>query len=160
MPVTTSEAVAPAGRSLIRLEDSAWFGGFRPALGRTYGGRSTTWIYGSGTEYSVMETTFSLPSQPQETARLTIEGMDSENAPRTLISISVNGVEIFRDRNPLPDDDHPLESGTWASFTWSFSATLLQPGENIITIENLDPGEFSLPPFFMLDYAVLDVVLS
>jgi hypothetical protein len=82
--------------------------------------------------------------------------MDSENNPKTLISIAVNGAEIYNGPNPLPDDDHPLETGTWASYTWAFDASLLRPGANEIRIRNLDIGEFSRPPFFMLDYAQLD----
>ncbi|HEX5691742.1 MAG TPA: hypothetical protein VFX76_17125, partial [Roseiflexaceae bacterium] len=57
--------------------------------------------------------------------------------------------------NPLPDDDNPLESGTWATSSWPFDAALLQPGQNEIRISNLGEGTFSLPPFFMLDYATL-----
>ena len=87
------------------------------------------------------------------TATLTVEGMDSEDRKKTPISVKVNGVEIYAGDNPLPDDDQPLESGTWASYGWSFDAALLRPGRNEISVSNLSPGAFSLPPFFMLDYA-------
>ena len=102
-----------------------------------------------------MQVEFDLRSQPSGTATLTIEGMDSEDRLKTPISIQVNGVEIFHGPNPLPDDDHPLETGTWASYVWSFDAALLRPGHNQISIANLAEGAFSLPPFFMLDYADL-----
>ena len=140
----------------VRFEDSQWQGGYRRAAGRTYGGRTATWIYGSSTEYSRMQVEFQLGAkQPAGTATLTIEGMDSEDRLKTPISIAVNGAEIFNGPNPLPDDDHPLESGTWASQSWSFDAALLRPGRNTISISNLAEGAFSLPPFFMLDYADL-----
>jgi hypothetical protein len=106
-----------------------------------------------------MQTTFSLDGAPSGLARLTVEGMDSENPAKTTISIAVNGQEIFRGRNPLPDDDQPLETGTWDSYTWQFDAALLHPGQNTIVIQNLDQGAFSLPPFMMLDYADLSVEL-
>jgi hypothetical protein len=67
----------------------------------------------------------------------------------------VNGTEIYNGPNPLPDDDLPLETGTWASHTWSFDSALLRPGSNQITISNLASGTFGGPPFFMLDYAEL-----
>ncbi len=100
-----------------------------------------------------MSATFEVQAQPAGSASLSIEGMDSENAPRTPISITVNGVEIFNGPNPLPDDDHSLETGTWATYTWTFDAALLQPGLNEISVSNLEAGAFGLPPFFMLDYA-------
>ena len=79
--------------------------------------------------------------------------MDSEGRTKTPIQILVNGAEIYNGPNPLPDDDQPLESGTWASQSWTFDAALLRPGQNEIAIRNLAEGAFSRPPFFMLDYA-------
>ncbi len=152
---STPQIVRQDQITIIRFEDSDWQGGYRRAAGRTYGGRTATWIYGTSTEYNIMQTGFDLADQPADIATLTIEGMDSEDRLKTPISILVNGVEIFNGPNPLPDDDHPLETGTWASFVWSFDAQLLHPGHNDIQIKNLAPGAFSLPPFFMLDYADL-----
>jgi hypothetical protein len=148
-PATRGNATTP-----IVLEDTAWQGGYRRASGsNVYGGRTAAWIYGSSTQYHTMQATFVLTAQPSGTAELSIEGMDSEGGTKTPIGISVNGSEIFSGPNPLPDDDLPLESGTWATHTWRFDAALLRPGENVIAISNLAPGAFSRPPFFMLDYA-------
>jgi hypothetical protein len=36
--------------------------------------------------------------------------MDSEDCIKTVISIRVNGAELYRSPSPLPDDDHPLET--------------------------------------------------
>jgi hypothetical protein len=146
----------PGGSSArsILLEDPDWQGGYRRASGdNTYGGRSAAWIYGSSTQFSTMRASFELAEQPGGTAALSIEGMDSEGAAKTPIQISINGTAIFNGPNPLPDDDLPLDSGTWSSYTWRFDAALLRPGTNSITISNLAPGAFSRPPFFMLDYA-------
>ncbi len=133
-----------------------WQGSYRRASGNTvYGGRTATWIYGTTTQYSTMQATFRVDQQPVGTAELSVEGMDSEGRAKTPIRITVNGVQIFQGANPLPDDDLPLESGTWDTATWGFDAALLRPGENRITISNEAPGEFSRPPFFMLDYAVI-----
>jgi hypothetical protein len=103
-----------------------------------------------------MEAAFTLQTPPQGSARLSIEGMDSEGAAKTPIQITVNGTPIFRGPNPLPNDDQPLETGTWATYSWQFDAAVLRPGQNVIRISNLADGQFGLPPFFMLDYA--DVV--
>jgi hypothetical protein len=102
-----------------------------------------------------MRAVFDVPAQARGTVSFNVEGMDSEDRLKTAISLRVNGAEIYRGPNPLPDDDHPLETGTWASYSWSFDAALLRPGRNEITITNLEPGAFGLPPFFMLDYATM-----
>jgi hypothetical protein len=155
------QPTAPAGAraSTIRLEDTQWQGGYRRTDGPTiYGGRSATWIYGYATEYSSMAVAFELAGSPRGTVQLTVEGMDSEGRAKTPISIEVNGVEIYHGPNPLPDDDIPLESGTWAAYTWTFDASLLRAGANQIQIRNLAEGAFSLPPFFMLDYADVTIL--
>ena len=103
----------------------------------------------------MMQAAFSLEAQPSGTASLSVEGMDSEDAVKTPIRISVNDTIIYDGPNPLPNDDLPLATGTWATYTWRFDAALLQPGTNVIRISNRAPGQFSLPPFFMLDYATV-----
>ncbi|HEU5101828.1 MAG TPA: hypothetical protein VFU22_22560, partial [Roseiflexaceae bacterium] len=152
----TTPQVSQNGNTVnILLEDSDWQGGFRRAAGQTYGGRTATWIYGSSTEYSIMRASFVLKSAPSGTVTLTVEGMDSEGRTKTPIQLSVNSTEIYNGPNPLPDDDQPLETGTWASQSWTFDASLLRVGQNEISVSNLAEGAFSRPPFFMLDYAEL-----
>lgn len=157
-PATPVPPQATSGEELvIRLEDTDWSGGFRNPGG--YRGRSATWIYGTSTQYTTMQATFTLDIQPVGEATLAIEGMDSEGRAKTPISISVNGSEIYNGPNPLPDDEYPFQVGTWATATWRFDAALLRPGQNTIVIRNLAPGSFSLPPFFMLDYAIVRLPL-
>jgi hypothetical protein len=154
--VLTTPQVARDGDTVtIVLEDTDWQGGFRRPGGQPYGGRTATWIYGSSTEYSVMQARFESANRFAGTVTLTIEGMDSEGRTKTPIQIVVNGTEIYNGPNPLPDDDQPLETGTWASQSWTFDASLLRPGQNQVSFSNLAEGAFSRPPFFMLDYAEL-----
>jgi serine/threonine-protein kinase len=144
---------APAAGSVI-LDDDVWAGGYGGvARRRSYGGRSAVWIYGQGAGYDTMRARFALQRQPRGVATLTVEGMDAEGRGKAAIAVSVNGVVIFEGPNPLPDDDQPVESGTWAAASWTFDAALLRPGANEIRIANRSPGRFSLPPFLMLDYA-------
>ncbi len=63
------------------------------------------------------------------------------------------GAATRRDLGTLAGLRQELESGTWTTYSWSFDGSLLQPGENQISISNQARGAFSLPPFFMLDYA-------
>lgn len=152
--VPVNSAVAAAGGQTVRLDDPLWQGSYRRSGRPTvYGGRSATWIYGVGTDYSAMQAQFELAGEPAGAAELRIEGMDSEDRARTHIQITLNGQLLFDGPNPLPDDDLPLESGTWASASWTIPEGLLRPGTNTLRIANLSPGQFSRPPFFMLDYA-------
>jgi serine/threonine protein kinase len=155
-PPPPAPASPPPAPGYLLLDDEAWSGGYGGAGSpRSYGGRSAVWIYGQGTGYDTMRASFTLDAQPGGTAALAVEGMDSEGRSRTRIAVRVNGVVIYEGPNPLPDDDLPLESGTWSSAAWQFDAALLQPGPNTISISNQSEGGFSLPPFFMLDYAEL-----
>lgn len=159
IPTISSLPPSPTERSnattVIRLEDNEWQGGYRSPSGQTYGGRSATWIYGSNTNYATMRATFTLSSAAKGTIRLRIEGMDSEGPAKTPIEIRVNETVIYSGDNPLPDDDKPLATGMWASYDLEIEPAMLRQDENEIRITNLAPGEFSRPPFFMLDYAEL-----
>jgi len=137
----------------LRFDDRAWTGGWRNRGDSVYGGRTATWIYGAGTDFSAMEATFELGSNVAGAAELNVEGMDDETAGKSRITVAVNGTVIYDGDNPLPNDDRPLETGIWATHTFGFDAGLLQTGRNTITIRNLSPGGVGLPPFFMLDYA-------
>jgi hypothetical protein len=143
----------------IRLEDTDWSGGFTLDDG-IYGGRTAQWIYGTSTAYNTMVATFNIPGQPAGEVEFTVEGMDSENEPKTPISINVNGQEVYNGPNPLPDDDGvPIselrDRGQWGNYTWHISANYFHAGSNEISISNQAEGKMGRPPFFMLDYADL-----
>ena len=153
-PPVVGEAVAS-----VRLEDTAWSGGWRNSGGSVYGGRTATWVYGQDTPYHTMQASFDLPAAPRDAVQLVIEGMDDEQSNKTTIDISVNGSSIYAGPNPLPDDDPPLETGTWTTHTFPVDAALLRAGSNSISIRNNSPGSFGRPPFFMLDYADLSFTM-
>jgi hypothetical protein len=102
-----------------------------------------------------MSATFSYSGRGNGTATLTIEGMDSEDAVKTPIRIALNGVMLFQNASPFPNDDRPLQSGRWSSITLPFDASILRQGANTLTIVNLAPGSKGLPPFVAVDYAVV-----
>jgi eukaryotic-like serine/threonine-protein kinase len=145
----------PPEPEVLRLEDPAWQGAYRRGSGNTfYGGRSAAWIYGTNSGYSTMQAVFDLGSPPAPgQAVLRIEGMDSEDEPKTPISIRVNDVEIFNGPNPLPNDQLPIDVGLWGSYDWPFDSALLRPGQNVVSISVLVEGAVGRPPWFMLDYA-------
>jgi hypothetical protein len=149
----TEPSVEPPARGTVPLDDTAFTGGFSsPSVWK---GRTARWVYSQRTEYSRMQAEFDLEGEPDDggEATLTLFGMDSENPPRTLTRIEINGATIFENPNPLPDDTNDLEdNGNWGSATITFPASVLQQGSNTIAITNLEnTGGFSLPPFFMLD---------
>lgn len=142
------------GGAEVRLEDTAWQGGYTRSDG-VYGGRTARWVYGAGSGYETMAASFRLGGSPAGRAELLVEGMDSEGPARTEIVVAVNGQTIYSGPNPLPDDDQPLETGTWAAHSFPFDGGILRQGDNLVTISNRSPGQFGGPPFFMLDYAVV-----
>lgn len=156
---TTSKPtpVVPGSRTVIRLEDTEWSGGFRNRGASIYGGRTATWVYGQGSGYSTMTAKFDLATAPAGASTLMIEGMDSEDSAKSLVRVLVNNVAIFEGHNPLPNDDMPLETGRWASWSLNIDAALIHPGVNTISIVNLSPGGVGLPPFVAIDYAVLQL---
>jgi len=102
-----------------------------------------------------MNATFNVAEPRSGTAVLSIEGMDSEDAAKTLVRIAINGVTLFEGATPFPNDDLPLATGRWATQQLPFDASILRAGANTITLTNLSPGRASLPPFVAVDYALV-----
>lgn len=138
----------------LRLEDTAWEGGYRRSDG-VYAGRTATWVYAAGSGFETMRARFELAAPQPAGATLTVEGMDAEGAAKSEIVIAVNGQTIFKGPNPLPNSPVPVGAGSWASHSWAIDGALLRGGANEITITNLSSGQPFQPPFFMLDYAVV-----
>ena len=154
-PASTAPSTSIAPGEAVRLEDTAFVGGFRNRGASVYGGRTATWVYGQGSGYSSMSATFRLDQAPSGVARLTIEGMDSEDAARTPLQVTVNGVGLFEGASPFPNDDLPLESGRWDALTLDLDPSILAAGSNTIIITNLGRGGVGLPPFVAVDYAII-----
>jgi hypothetical protein len=138
----------------VALEDLAFAGGYRYAPPSVYEGRTAVWVYGQGTSFASMTAPFRLPAQPTGNGHLTLAGMDSEDRAKTPMRILINGQSIFNGANPLPNDFSP-NAGTWGTYTWTFPAAVLRPGDNTITVENLAPSAALGIPFIMIDSATL-----
>ena len=142
-----------ANRS-VSLEDVAFEGGYRYPPPSVYEGRTAVWVYGQGTSFASMTAPFRLAAQPGGTATLTLTGMDSEGAAKTPLRILVNGQTIFNGPDPLPNDYSP-KAGAWGAANWTFPASVLRPGDNTLTVENLSPSSALGIPFIMIDSAQL-----
>jgi serine/threonine-protein kinase len=138
----------------VALEDLAFAGGYRYAPPSVYEGRTAVWVYGQGTSFASMTAPFVLTAQPTGDGHLTLAGMDSEGSAKTPMRILINGQSIFNGADPLPNDFSP-NAGTWGTYTWTFPAAALRPGDNAITIENLAPSATLGIPFIMIDSAML-----
>jgi hypothetical protein len=156
----TSEPVEPtplpSGESFIAIDGPDFAGGYTKPTG--YHGRSAEWVYGQGTQYSTMQAGFTINDKPKGSGNLTIVGLDSEDDPKTLMRIVVNGQTIYEGENPLPNDnkDGPNAPGNWGTVSFRLDAKVLQQGENTIAITNLDPSDqINYPIFIMVDYVTI-----
>ncbi|HUS15924.1 MAG TPA: protein kinase [Chloroflexia bacterium] len=138
----------------VALEDLAFVGGYRYAPPSVYEGRTAVWMYGQSSGFASMSAPFLLATQPTGTATLVLSGMDSEDARKTPMRILVNGQTVFNGPNPLPNDHSP-NAGNWGTATWTFPASVLHPGENTLTVDNLAPSAALGIPFIMVDAAQL-----
>lgn len=156
-PVVEPTPVQGGAGGSVALEDADFIGGYFRQDG-LYHGRTATWVYGLGTQYSTMTALFNINSAPEGQATLTVIGVDSEDTAKTPISIVMNGVEIYVGGNPLPNDFSTgvFGAGNWGAAQWVIPAGLLQPGTNTLTITNLsNTSHINAPPFFMLDSATI-----
>lgn len=153
-PVFPTPTPPTAADRRVTLEDLAFAGGYRYTPPSVYEGRTAVWVYGQGTSFAAMTAPFVLPAQPTGNGHLTLAGMDSEDRAKTPMRILINGQSIFNGANPLPNDFSP-NAGTWGTYTWTFPAAVLRPGDNTITVENLAPSAALGIPFIMIDSATL-----
>ena len=157
-PVDTPTAVAQAGGAgKVYLDDTAFSGAATRSDGM-YHGRTAHWIYGQGTPYHTMTTSFNIDNPPTGEAKLQINGVDSEDSAKTPIRITINNTVIYEGPDPLPDDttNGPNGPGNWGLYTWRVNPGVFVQGQNTLTIDNLSPSDkVNYPLFFMLDYAVI-----
>ena len=157
-PPPTAVPQTAALRGAVTLEDTAFQGGYRNTGGSIYRQRTATWVYGAQSPYPAMSATFELPAAPDRPGRLVVVGLDSEDDPKTSISVSVNDVEIFAGPAPFENDtrDPDFENGAapWREHAWTVPAEALRSGANTVVIRSLAPSaNVGTPPFFMVDAA-------
>jgi hypothetical protein len=146
----------------VTLEDTAFQGGFRNTGASIYRQRSATWVYGAQTAFSTMSASFDLPGPPAGAARLVVVGLDSEDGPKTPISVSVNGAELFSGPAPFENDtadpDFENAPAPWREQAWTIPPAALRAGPNTVEIRNLAAStSVGTPPFFMIDQARVEI---
>ncbi len=154
--VSDTPVVQGNGTATILLDDTRFSGGFTNN-GGTYHGLTAHWVYGQGTKYSTMTVTFNVGQMPGAAA-LTVRGVDSEDAKKTQIRISLNGNVLYQGADPLPNDNAngPNRPGNWGLYVWQIPVGQLQQGANTLSITNLDQSScINCPDFFMLDAAFI-----
>ena len=141
----------------VPINDTAFTGGFTNANG-TYHNVSAKWVYGRGTQYHTMSTRFNLEKSPKGPATLSMVAVDSEDAVKTPIRITINDTVIFEGPNPFPNDtvNNPNGRGNWGTYTWTIPAKTMKNGSNTLMINNLSASACThCPSFFMLDSAAI-----
>lgn len=144
----------PTETATVSLPSQLFEGGFERGNGR-YHGRTVAYVYGQGTDYNTMTAVFQAAGggSAQGTATLSFVGIDDEAPEKNPMRITLNGQVIFSGADPLPNDfccgsDGP---GNWGTATFRFPAILLR-GRNTLSITNLDPGDCTYcPNFIMID---------
>jgi serine/threonine protein kinase len=147
----------PTGEEQIVLDDSSFVGGYSRRDG--YHGRTAQWVYGQGTEYNTMSARFFIESEkkPKE-GNLSVLGVDSEDVPKTRMRVTLNDYVLYEGPNPMPNDTHngPGGEGNWGWAGWPIPNKVLQEGENVLSITNLDPSnQINYPIFIMIDQVVV-----
>jgi hypothetical protein len=139
----------------VRIEDTAFQGGFRGQGDSIHRGRTATWVYGSRTQYGRMTARFDLPVSPRD-AQVLIVGLDSEGGARTRIAIVVNDREIYRGQSPFPDDRPNQPEARWTERPFDVPDGVLRQGQNTLAIQNLEPSDRpGQPPFVAVDQALV-----
>jgi hypothetical protein len=155
-PPASATAAPQAGE--VKVEDTAFQGGFRNPGDSSYRGRTATWVYGSRTQYGRMTARFDLPATPRD-AQVWIVAVDSEGPARTRIAILVNDREIFRGPAPFPDDRPNQPEAPWTERPFAVPEGTLHQGANTLTIQNLENGDrVNQPPFLAVDQATVRFV--
>jgi hypothetical protein len=125
-----------------------WFGGI-PA--RNYEHRIATWIYGSNVVWHEMTANFTITNAVMQgqSYRMMLCGQDGDSFKPCRIAIILNGNELFAGENPLP-------KFSWNCHEFQIPAGCIKAGQNVITIQNIEPGGLLMsPPWFMLNYAII-----
>ncbi len=154
---TQAPTTPPADEVAIEIADTDFAGGFTSNDGR-YHGRTARWVYGRGTDFHTMTTSFRVNRQGTGRARLELTGLDSEDDPKTPMRITLNEQLFYEGPNPLPNDaccggDGP---GNWGTVVFEFPVEALRQGNNTLIIQNLDPSNrINFPIFIMVDELVI-----
>ncbi len=112
--------------------------------------RLATFIKGKKTRIAAMTASFNLKTeQLNGTYELVICGQDDDSPEKCPILIELNGNTVFQGANTF-------DRFGWNIRRFSIAAGLLKEGANSLVIRNLsDSGNISGPPFFILNYAIL-----
>jgi hypothetical protein len=157
-PTAAAPPAPPPGSSgEVRLDDTAFQGGFRNPGDAQYRGRTAMLLYGARTPYSRMSARFDLPAAPRD-AELAVVAVDSQGGSRTQLAILVNDREIFRGPSPFPDEGPGQGEARWTERRLPIPDGLLRSGANTVAIQNLDQSDrVGQPPYAAVDLAVIQV---
>ncbi len=157
---TTEPTVEPAPTATtaplaaIQFGPGDWQDAF-PNINTGVYDRAAVAVYGRLSPFPTASLRFDLPSAPTAGATLTIEGLADELGPAQ-ITISVNGVEVYRGDSGFATWDPNAATPAWTPVAFAIPAGVLQAGANEITVANLaESAAFGLPPYVLLSTATL-----
>lgn len=145
---------APEPLATIEFGVGDWQDSF-PNINTGVYDRAAVALYGALSPFPSASLRFDLPSAPETGATLTIEGLNDELGPAQ-ITITVNGVEVFRGESGFAGWDPGAASPAWTAVSFPIPAGILQAGANEITVANLaDSAAVGVPPYVLLSVATL-----
>ncbi len=157
-PGTPFVPTVVTGSHEFRFEEGDFTGGYRPS-GDLYRGRTARLLYATRTQESTITVKFNLNLQaggPIDGADLVLTGMDSADAVKASVRITLNNVVVFEGADPLANEllNTPADSANWTTHTWRVPGSAFRQGANTLTITNLSASvRGSTQPFVVFDYA-------
>ncbi len=106
---------------------------------------------GQMTEFSKLEASFNLGESVADAAHLLIEGQDSDKlwSEPVPLRVRLNDQVLFEDTNPFPKRG-------WGMLKVSLPAGVLQPTDNVLTIENLAASDSLISSWVMISQITIE----
>jgi hypothetical protein len=145
------------GSHVFRFQESDFTGGEMPQGGR-YRGRTALLLNAGGGVESTAMARFNLNLEaggPIDGASLTVEGLDSSDAVKAIIRITLNNMVVYEGADPLANElSTSSQQANWTSHTWQIPGPAFRQGANTLTITNLSTSVGgSAQPFVVFDLA-------
>ncbi|HEX8522191.1 MAG TPA: beta-N-acetylglucosaminidase domain-containing protein [Tepidisphaeraceae bacterium] len=114
-------------------------------------GKDVNYVYAQATKRSEMHATFYAPADYNGAAKLVVSGRDDDSGKKLKIRIAVNEKVVFA-------GESPFESKDFVTKTFEVKGDVIEGGENVVSIRNLEAkGTMGSPPWFMVSEVKMEL---